>query len=225
MAFNWEAAFIAYSQGSSLPDISMRLAIPIETMEDRARQMRWKRLAPSVAAAVKTIESIDVSFDMIKENREKSLKEAEPLELLLNRTLEIFNRWWIELAVAEDDFIRKGEELVAAQTDHEQNETNASQMALETAKTRLMNARGERDQCRKAAAPSPKSLAELAKAITEIQGIRYRALGDLPNAMTGERSTAPQTAAKIYINMPGAIRPPGKMAPDVQIIDVQADKV
>ena len=79
--------------------------------------------------------------------------------------------------------------------------------ALDTAIANAGTAKETRDELRSLAAPSPKALAELAKAVSTIHEIRYRAVGDLANKSSGEAPTK-QSIAQIIVNMPGAISQP-----------------
>jgi hypothetical protein len=251
-AYNYAAAFVAFNQGSSFEDIAARLGIPLETLRAEARQHGWKKLSTAIEKPVAAqLTAMELSIVDIAANRRKSIKDSEPLEKLLGRTLEVYDRWWQELGVAEEHYqmcaavldealkdyqqyytsdriaeMRIGREQLRTRPEDEDliklmNEMEAPQRMLDSARANEKTAKEERDELRHTAAPSPKALAELAKAVATIHDIRYRAVGDMVNKGSGEPPSR-QVVANIMVNMPGAIgQPRERRAIEVQPVPPQ----
>jgi uncharacterized protein YjcR len=236
-AYNYAAAFVAFQQGSSFEDIAARLGIPPETLKAEARQHGWKKLAGAITIPTTQIDSLKLDLDAVTENRKRSLKDAAPIEALMGRTLEVYDRWWQELGVAEEHYQMCAAVLDEAMQEYQQyytaerrselhvakeqaklrpedvdlvkliDDMGAPARALESARANEKTAKEERDELRHTAAPSPKALMDLAKAVATIHDIRYRAVGDMVNKGSGEVPIR-QTVASITVNMPGAIGTP-----------------
>lgn len=247
-AYNYAAAFLAFSQGASFDDIAIRLGIPPETLKSEARQHGWKRMSNALDKPVQELSSLELSLVDIQKNRLQSMKDAAPLELLLSRTLDLYNRWWDELGISEENYkahaavldgaiedallfytpekrrewlsIKRRFDRQPSDEDQEWLDNYGElQRSLDEATANATRAKDDRDELRKCAAPSPKALAEMAKAVATIHDIRYRAVGDLANKGSDDIK---RVAAQIIVNMPRAIaHPREKRAIEIRTLPVE----
>lgn len=216
-AYNYAAAFVAFSQGSVLPDISIQLGIPIKTLEQTARQQGWSRLTNKLKTAMPST-AVEVSLDYLKRNREKSLKETEPLEYEFQKIIEINERLREELKKADLLVAERRAELDAAMVDYGQEPTPEAQAEVRNAQLRLTMI-VEAQQELLAYLASPKRYKELAQGLAQVQEIRYRAVGDLPNVQPGAKPDAGKTLTQININMPSIVAGPRQVA-DTKVVEL-----
>lgn len=205
-AYNYAAAFLAFSQGSTLPDISIQLGIPIKTLEAEARQHGWGRLSNRMKLAVKPT-AIELNLDALKKNREKSMKEVEPLEKEFEYIVELNGQLRVELDYWNEKVDQHRAEFEAAEIDHIQNPTNESAAAFRQAGEVLRRAGDVRDTLRMYLS-NPKRYKELALGLAQVHELRYRALGDVPNVQAGSKPDAHRQLTQIVVNMPGIVSKP-----------------
>ena len=203
-SYNYEEAFALWQNGGDIDQIADRLGIPRKVLSQRQREMKWKRIASIIQVQQKQIDSIDICTEDLKANRARSIKEAEIVTPYFGRMKILWERAWEELEFYEQQFKQRKAEYEGCVELH--NSGQSSKEELEEVEGKLRQARAELLQTRDRSNPQSKNMMEILKAIAEMQGLRYRGYGDLPNAITGERNqTTQQIAQKIYINMPQAV--------------------
>lgn len=78
--YNYAAAFIAFSKGSSPEEISLALAIPLDTLKNKIRIESWRRLATDLALPALPVARAERDMEKIAENRAKNLAIAQRLQ-------------------------------------------------------------------------------------------------------------------------------------------------
>lgn len=205
-AYNYAGAFLLFSQGSSLEDISLQLGIPLQTLESESRQHGWKRLCHHLKLAIPTT-PIEQSLALVKSNREKSLSETEPLEKEFEYIIKLNDGLRSELDYWDSQVDSQRADLGAAETDHTQNPTDESLAALNVATAILKRTLETRDTLRMFLS-NPKRYKELAQGLAQVQELRYRAVGDLPNVMAGAKPEPRKALTQIVVNMPSMVSRP-----------------
>jgi hypothetical protein len=204
--YNYAAAFLAFTQGSTINDISMQLGIPLKTLEGEARQHGWSRLSTRLKlAAPKT--GVEVSLDHLKTNREKSLKEVAPLEKEFDYIIQLNDQLRTELAYWDDQISTCQNDVDAAKSDLDVAPGPDIVEAARRAAEQLIRAREIRDTLRMYLA-NPKRYKELAVGLAQVHELRYRALGDVPNVQSGNKPDAHRTLTQIVVNMPSVVARP-----------------
>lgn len=206
-AYNYAAAFVAFTQGSSLPDISIQLGIPVKTLEQTSRQQGWSKLCTRLKTQAAPVLPIEKSLDALNKNREKSLKETEPLELEFDYILQLNGQMRDEMTFWNGRVDKAQEEMDAAEVDHNQCSTAESAAAFRQAGEVLLRAREVRDTLRMYLS-NPKRYKELALGLAQVQELRYRALGDSPNPQAKSAESTHKALTQIVVNMPPMISQP-----------------
>lgn len=78
--YNYSAAFIQFSKGSSLEEVSLALAIPVETLTNRAKAEGWQKLAVQLNADRGVVGRSNDRFEIIQANRARNLDIAQKLQ-------------------------------------------------------------------------------------------------------------------------------------------------
>lgn len=81
-SYNRAAAFVEYSKGTALDEISHALAIPMHILERWCHEENWAQLAPKIpqlAVALRD-DQAERAMERIKDNREKNLAIAQALQ-------------------------------------------------------------------------------------------------------------------------------------------------
>lgn len=97
---NWVGAFLLYSKGSTLQEISDQMAIPIAKVKNRFREDDWEGLvkmnrefqlsAPPPATATTTAIELSNAGERIKQNREDGLAVIQGLRSHIRKILDAF---------------------------------------------------------------------------------------------------------------------------------------
>jgi hypothetical protein len=211
-AYNYAAAFLLFSQGSSLEDISIQLNIPLKTLEGEAAQHGWKRLCHQLKLAGPKL-PIEQSIAVVQRNREKSLKETEPLEDQLDYIVRTNLELRIELVYWAEEVDKRAAALETAEQITVDNPSDIAKDNERAARRKHEDALNARNTLRSTLS-DPKRYKELAQGLAQVQELRYRAVGDVPNVNPGAKPDAHKSLTQVIVNMPDIVSKPR------QVVDV-----
>src|SRR5262249_16797970 len=89
--YNYGLAFVEFSRGISLEDVSNTLNIPLKTLRTHARQNGWRKLADTLASRLaesSTTPKAEQEMQRVRENRERNYQTARKLQDDVDRTVD-----------------------------------------------------------------------------------------------------------------------------------------
>lgn len=86
--YNYAAAFVEFTKGTSLEEVAMALVIPIDRLRRRCHDENWSALAPRLQVGLVQVDShAERGLERIKANRERNLEVAQLLQEDLLQTV------------------------------------------------------------------------------------------------------------------------------------------